>query len=613
MKYLPGKQPLISILKQHWRMLVLFVVATLAASAVEGVGAGMVLPLLDESNIDAESASADGFYVRYQRYFLALPIVSRIRFIAFAVFVVVCIRSLLIYAVEISALRLSLNVNRRLKSLSIEQIYKLACQYFQKNESGRLMNLIMKETDEVAKLVLIVARMVASFSILFIYSLVLLFLSWELTFLSVGLLLCFTSLSRRATSAKLSSAGEKALKSRKRLNEVILENLSLREFSHLSGKQIAIAKRCEDALDQSLLLDNHRQSLVVQAVRSFEILAVVALVILILAGSVLLPNETDFWTTKIALLIAIMLRLLSPATRVLRGIDTFRVLYPSLITVLDFLDCKGKPYLKDGSKKFEHLNDCIRLRRLSFGYGDGMSLILKNLDLEIPRGTTVGIVGASGCGKTTLVKLLARLYDPKSGQIKVDDVDLRQLQLDSWRSNIAVVSQEVHLLNDTIFANLRFAKPDASENEIYRAAKLAQLDVFIDDLPEGYNTQIGENGMRLSGGQRQRIAVARALVSEPQVLILDEATSALDSATELAIQNAIEAFAHNRTLIVAAHRLSTLRQSDKIFVLEGGCVSESGSHEELLANRGAYWKLILSQHFDDNTKVTDNAPVSESL
>jgi subfamily B ATP-binding cassette protein MsbA len=211
----------------------------------------------------------------------------------------------------------------------------------------------------------------------------------------------------------------------------------------------------------------------------------------------------------------------------------------------------------------------------------------------------VAIVGPSGAGKSTIVSLLGRLYDPQEGAVLVDGIDLRAYQVDTWRKSLSVVSQSIFLVNDTVERNLTFGltRPVA-EWEIRRAAELAACAEFIATLPQGYQTVLGERGSRLSGGEQQRLAIARAILADPQVLILDEATSHLDSITEHAIQKSIDSFRNGRTLIVIAHRMSTIRRADKIVVLKDGVVLEEGSHEALMRARGQYRDLIEHQKLD---------------
>ena len=217
--------------------------------------------------------------------------------------------------------------------------------------------------------------------------------------------------------------------------------------------------------------------------------------------------------------------------------------------------------------------------------------MFNNFDLHVDNAEKIGVVGLSGAGKTTLCNLLLRMYEVDNGAVKINDIDIRDITQDSLRKNISFVPQEATLFNRTIMENIRYAKPTATKNEVINAAKKAHIHEFISKLPKGYNTLVGNNGIKLSGGQRQRISIARALLKNAPILILDEATSALDSQNELMIQKSLQNAMRGKTTLVIAHRLSTLRNMDKIVVIKHGKIIETGSHKQLLRKNGAYKKL----------------------
>ncbi|REJ78635.1 MAG: ABC transporter ATP-binding protein [Acidobacteria bacterium] len=266
--------------------------------------------------------------------------------------------------------------------------------------------------------------------------------------------------------------------------------------------------------------------------------------------------------------------------------------------VLD--DSEDLPVRKD-ARKLGPLSKEVRLDNVSFGYRDGGSEVLKGIDLEIPKGRMVALVGESGSGKSSLIKLVQRLYDPASGSVTWDGVDLRDADLISLRRQIALVMQETVLFNETVAYNITYGKPDADQEAIREAARVAFADEFIEELPHGYDTLVGERGSSLSGGQRQRIAIARAVLADSSLLILDEATSALDTESEKLVQKALANLTAGRTSIVIAHRLSTVRQADKIVVMRRGRIVETGTHDELMALDGAYKRLYELQFADETT------------
>jgi len=242
------------------------------------------------------------------------------------------------------------------------------------------------------------------------------------------------------------------------------------------------------------------------------------------------------------------------------------------------------------ARKFEAPRRSIRFENVSFAY-DLDAQVLTDVDFEVPVGSVVALVGPSGAGKTTLVDLLARFYDPTDGRITIDDVDLREYSIRSLRSKMGIVSQDTVLFHDTVRANIAYGRPDVPLELVERAARMANAHEFIVQLPEGYDTVLGERGTRLSGGQRQRLAIARAVLRDPPILIFDEATSALDSESERLVQQATEQLLEGRTVFIIAHRLSTVRRADQILVLRDGRIVERGRHEDLLERGGQYRRL----------------------
>ena len=247
------------------------------------------------------------------------------------------------------------------------------------------------------------------------------------------------------------------------------------------------------------------------------------------------------------------------------------------------------------AKPLDNVRGDIDYNHVTFRYADDEETVLSDVDIHIPAGKSIALVGPSGGGKTTLCSLLPRFYDVDAGSVCVDGKDVRTLTLESLRRAIGIVQQDVYLFEGTIRENIAYGKPGASDEEIIEAAKRANIDAFVESLPDGYDTFVGERGARLSGGQKQRIAIARVFLKDPPVLILDEATSALDNESERYIQQSLDALAHGRTTITIAHRLSTIRNADEILVLDHEGIRERGDHKTLLAKGGLYAKYYRMQ------------------
>jgi ABC-type multidrug transport system fused ATPase/permease subunit len=318
-----------------------------------------------------------------------------------------------------------------------------------------------------------------------------------------------------------------------------------------------------------------------------------------MTSTFLMPIRPDAWIEQSILFAVITLRLTGPVSLLNQTQALINNFSPALRSLLDFIDRTDKPYLKNGSVPFEVIQTGITLQNVHFHYTTAGLPALENVTFHIPKNRITAIVGPSGAGKSTLVNLLTRLYDCNAGRILIDENDLHDLEVRSWRSQIAVVSQDNFLFNDTVTANIRFARNKATDQEIVAAAKLAQAHDFIISLPQGYDTVLGDRGVRLSGGQQQRLAIARAMLVDPQFVIFDEATSDLDSLTEQAIQEAIEHYSRGRTTLVIAHRLTTIRRADNIVVLDQGRVVEQGTHAQLMQLAGYYRQLVQTQYLGE--------------
>ena len=311
--------------------------------------------------------------------------------------------------------------------------------------------------------------------------------------------------------------------------------------------------------------------------------------------AILVIGGLQAWRGAIAVgtysfLVFITQRLLWPLTSLGRTLDDYQRAMASTQRVLDLIDTPIAIPSGDRPLPLGQVRGAIRFEAVDFAY-PGRDPLLRQFSLEIPAGSTLGIVGATGSGKSTIVKLLLRLYELQGGAIRLDGQPVDQLQLADLRRAIGLVSQEVFLFHGTVAENIAYGSFDAPRQAIERAAQLAEASRFIEALPQGYDTVVGERGQRLSGGQRQRIALARAILKNPPVLILDEATAAVDNETEAAIQRSLDLITAERTTLVIAHRLSTVRHADRIVVMEQGRIVESGSHEQLIQAGGAYVNL----------------------
>ncbi|WP_158796536.1 ABC transporter ATP-binding protein [Pedobacter sp. L105] len=338
-----------------------------------------------------------------------------------------------------------------------------------------------------------------------------------------------------------------------------------------------------------------RQQLASPVSQALGILVVV--IIVLYGGGLVISGSKEFSASDFITYIAIFSQVMQPVKAIS---DSFSGIHSGIAAgerVLALIDTKPEMVNKPDAKPVTAFNESLVFENVSFSYGD--KEVLSHLNLVVPKGKTIALVGPSGGGKSTFMDLIPRFHDPKSGVIKIDGVDYRDLTVESIREKMGTVNQESFLFNDTIFNNIAFAKPEASEEEVVAAAKIANAHEFILQSANGYQTFVGDRGNRLSGGQRQRICIARAVLANPPIMLLDEATSALDTESEKLVQDALNKLMQNRTSIVIAHRLSTIQHADTIVVIEKGEIAETGSHIELMAKNGLYRRLIDMQSFAD--------------
>jgi subfamily B ATP-binding cassette protein MsbA len=328
-----------------------------------------------------------------------------------------------------------------------------------------------------------------------------------------------------------------------------------------------------------------------------EFLGVIMVVVIVLYGGNLVINQgSELSAADFVTYIAIFSQVMRPAKALTDSFSNINSGIAAGERVLELID--NLPAIKDDleAKEVHSFNDSIKFKNISFSYDDEKE-VLFDVNITIPKGKMVALVGPSGGGKSTLMDLLPRFIDPNKGQLLIDNLDLRSIKIDSLRALMGTVNQELILFNDTIFNNISFGV-EASQEEVEAAAKIANAHDFILETENGYQTNIGDRGMKLSGGQKQRICIARAILRNPPILLLDEATSALDTESEKLVQSALNNLMKNRTSLVIAHRLSTIQQADHIYVLEGGRIVQDGTHVQLMEKGGLYRKLIEMQQFE---------------
>lgn len=423
-----------------------------------------------------------------------------------------------------------------------------------------------------------------------VYGALLFWLSWPMTLAVLAAYGLVSAILRRII-ATVRRYADRYTRAAVELSERVTEFLQAVRVIHLFARQEEAIRDVARLTEQGMA-GRRRATLWSRSAEPItETLAVIGIGLFLVGGYlVLVPRSL----TTLPALIAFLLALYRVAPRlhsVYSSLAGLAALAPGLQRVVEILREPEDRAAMAGGQPFPGLRRAIEFRRVTLRYRPGEPPAVSELSFTMPRGSCVALVGSSGAGKSTVADLLLRLYAPTSGQILADDVDIAVLDPASWRGRIGVVSQDPFLFHDTVRANIAYGNPQAATEEIVAAARAAHADEFIGRLAEGYDTVIGDRGWRLSGGQRQRIALARALVREPDLLVLDEATSALDSESERHIQSALDEQRGRRTMLLIAHRLSTVVRADQIVVLAEGKLVEQGAHQELLARQGLYARL----------------------
>lgn len=504
------------------------------------------------------------------------------------------------YKVAIGGRMIGAYIEKDMRRDIFKHVQSMSFKYFDNQRVGQLISRIVSDVGEIRELIFLGPNYLLVCLIFMIGTIgILFYINWQLAII-VNILLLAKAYDSVTVNRKLKQAGRESRKEIGNLTAQTNESLNaVRLVQSFNNEELELQKL--DKVAGDLLAARKKSfSLLAHSNTSMVFFSNITHLVIIVVGGILMYYEKMYISDLVAFLLYVsifvrpILRLNALAEVYQKGVTSFQR-FQQLMEI--------KADIKDAPDAVEVgcLAGNIKFSNVTFGYNRD-NPIIKNFSLEVKQGESVAFVGSTGVGKSTLCSLIPRFYDILDGTITIDGIDIKKMTLRSLRQNIGVVQQDIFLFADSVRNNITYGKPEASEEEIIRAAKFAEADRFIDKLPEQYDTQLGERGVKLSGGQKQRIAIARVFLKNPPILILDEATSSLDNETEKHIQSSLNELAHNRTTLIVAHRLATIRNVDRIIVLSKNGILEQGSHDELLAAQGEYYKLYMAQFSELNDK-----------
>ena len=497
---------------------------------------------------------------------------------------------------------LGTHISRDLRKKVFSKLSELSLSFIDQRQSGELMNRVVEDSGRIRQFMEeVFAGMFTQLFTMVGAVIMMLMMDWKLTLLTVALLPIVASVIRGVRKREMRNWRQQ-WRFDDRLNNRLQDIISGMRVVKSFGQEAREVGRFQKAVERlrDIQQRNEAHYATVYPIITYLLTAGSFFVLFFGGLSVLNGTMTVGQLTQFSACAGMLYGPLGWLTRLPRMIMQ---LTTALERIYDVLDEDPEVAQTDTAQERE-INGNVTFDNAGFGYLS-YEPVLKNLSFEVKQGEMIGLVGSSGAGKSTLINLIMRLYDVNEGRILLDGVDLREYDKRSLHSQIGVVLQETFLFSGTVYENIRFARQDATREEIIRAAKLANAHEFIVRFPDGYDTYVGEHGYRLSGGERQRIAIARAVLHAPQLLILDEATSSLDTETEYQIQEALERLTKGRTTFAIAHRLSTLRSADRIVVIDQHTVAEIGTHDELIRRKGIYYGLVMAQLEMSSTKAAE--------
>lgn len=558
---------IISLTKPYWPRIFASVLLSLIVSGISAAIAWSVKPALDEILVGK----------KYE-YLKLLPL---------GVFLLFLVKGFLGFGQTYLMRSAGLKLVRETRNRLYNHMLYLPVSYFNRESSGIIISRIMNDVEALNALISDVLKtfIVEIPTVTFLIGIAL-YRKWDLTLISLILLPLIAYSTRRigkGVKRKRKEAQRKLSFLTHKINESILGTRIIKIFNR------------EKMMEKNFKNENqryYRERLRVIRLKEFtkliiEVVTGIGIALVLWYGGNMVVKGIITTGDFASILVAIYM-VFSPVKKIGEAYSVLQETRASIERIDKLLEVEHE---EKGQIKIDNFKESLKFENVSFSFKGNKLPVLRDVNLEIKRGEVVAIVGRSGVGKTTLVDLIPKFYLPTSGRLTIDGIDVNAIETHSLRELIGIVSQDIILFNDTVKVNIAFGNPEVSEKDIIEAAKMAYAHDFIEELPEKYDTVIGERGLKLSGGQRQRIAIARAILKNPPILILDEATSSLDSVSESLVQKALEKLMIGRTTIVIAHRLSTIKNADRILVIERGRIVDMGKHEELIVKNSTYREL----------------------
>ena len=569
--------------------MILLVALAVVLAMLEGIGVGLLNPVLQY--VQYGSVQTTGFFGTILLNVIdALGLPVDLLTLLVLAFIPVLLRQVVYLAYAWSTARVQQGAATRLRAEGFGALVNGDLAFIVGEGFGNLVSTLTAQVQRGSQAISVFLMQISTGLVIVMYILVLLILDWRLALMAVAAIAIISWLVKGAVT-RSRALGAETMRRNNETYSVVGERITAIRLIKMLGQEQAETKKVREVVRS--LADAQVRIAIFSGVIEVTIDPLLMLTVFVIIYAGVTYFGADLAT--LGLFLFILLRLNQKAKDFNGQRQTMSSVIDSLLTVRDVIDrAKASRQIRGGKLKFTGLQESIRFENVSFSYADeAEELVLKGVDLEIPCRSQTAIVGRSGAGKSTLVDLIPRLRDATDGRILFDGTPIQEFELRSLRRSIGFMTQDAVLFDDTIYSNLIYGLDrEPPQEEVERALEAGYCAQFVDSLPNGLETRVGDRGVRLSGGQRQRLALARVFLQDPDILILDEPTSALDSESEEFIQRALDSMRHQKTLIVIAHRLSTVQRSDQIVVLDYGIIVEQGDHRDLLEREGAYHRLF---------------------